>query len=243
LRGNGLDRDLEEAAMATAQHAALDGSRVSFTAEADLSTPMTAFGFVRPRGWRRSQPLNVFPAGKSERMLAALPEAHPEIEYTLLGEVETKGGVLRKARVRRPVVTGGHREFIYGVWEGSVASITTSVRGDESDMEDLFERLRFREIATGVAVESPVDETIRPLRCLKEVGATLLEVRPLSRQVTRTLPRQPGHRVENGEVFRRTEASRDVLLVTPTAAVYASPLGRSDEHVELAASISVTWGE
>lgn len=230
--------------MATATHAALDGSEVSVSADADLSRPMTAFGFVRPDGWRTAQPLNVFPPGKSERVLSTVGRAHPEVDYELLGDVDVNGGVLRMARVRRPVATGGHRQFVYAVWEGSTASITTSVRGDRATMEDLFDRVRFRQVPTGIAVDSPVDDSIRPLRCLKEVGQTLLEIRPLSPVVTRSLPRGRGRRVANGEMFRRTEASRDVLVVTPTAAVYAAPIGNNaDEHVELAADIAVTWGE
>jgi hypothetical protein len=146
------------------------------------------------------------------------------------------------AKVRRPVATGGHREFVYGVWEGSRSSITTSVRGDRAAMEDVFGRLRFREIATGVAVDSPVDESVRPLRCLKEVGRALVEVRPLSPLVTRSLPRGRGREVAHGEMFRRTQASRDVLVVTPTAAVYAAPLDSSDDHVDLAANMAVSWG-
>ena len=228
--------------MATAKHAALDGSEVKVTADADLTRPMTAFGFVRPEGLPAPQPFNVFPAGKSERVLATVRRSHPEIDYDLLGDVDVKGGVLRIARVRRPVATGGHREFVYGVWEGSRSSITTSVRGDRDALEDVFDRLRFREIATGVAVDSPVDESIRPLRCLKEVGRALVEVRPLSPLVTRSLPRGRGREVAHGEMFRRTQASRDVVVVTSTAAVYAAPLDGSDDHVDLAATMAVTWG-
>ena len=231
--------------MATATHAALDGSQVSVTADADLSQPMTAFGFVRPDGWRTSQPLNIFPPGKSERVLSTVGRAHPEVEYELLGDVGLNGGTLRMARVRRPVATGGHREFVYAVWEGGVASITTSIKGDRARMEDLFGRVRFRELSNGVAVDSRVDESIRPLRCLKEIGSSLLEIRPLSPPVTRSLPRRGrGRRVANGEMFRRNETSRDVLVVTPTAAVYAAPIGNNgDEHVELATEIAVDWGE
>jgi hypothetical protein len=228
--------------VATVKHAALDGSEVKVTADADLSRPMSAFGFVRPEGLAGPQPFNIFPAGKSELVLATVRRSHPEIEYDLLGDVDVKGGTLRMARVRRPVATGGHREFVYGVWEGSRSSITTSVRGDRDAMEDMFDRLRFREIATGVAVDSPVDESIRPLRCLKEVGRALVEVRPLSPLVTRSLPRSRGREVAHGEMFRRTQASRDVLVVTSTAAVYAAPLDGSDDHVDLAANMAVTWG-
>jgi hypothetical protein len=228
--------------MGTVKHAGLDGSEVKFTADADLSRPMSAFGFVRPAGLPAPQPFNIFPAGKSERVLATVRQSHPEIDYELLGDVDVHGGVLRMARVRRPVTTGGHREFVYGVWEGSRSSITTSVRGERDAMEDLFDRLRFREIATGVAVDSPVDESIRPLRCLKEVGPALVEVRPLSPLVTRSLPRGRGRSVAHGEMFRRTQASRDVLVVTSTAAVYAAPLDSSDDHVDLAATMAVTWG-
>lgn len=229
--------------MATVRHSALDGSIVSFAAATDLSLPMTAFGFVRPAGWEAAQPLNVFPPGKSERVLATVAEAHPEVEYTRLGETDLNGGVLRMAEVRRPVVTGGDRRFVYAIWEGSTASITTSVRGDSATMEDLFDRLEFHETSTGVVVDSPVDESIRPLRCLKEVGSTLLEVRPLSPQVARSLPRAPGYQVAHGEMFRRTVMSRDVLLVTPTAAVFAVPLRSADEHVELISEMAVSWGE
>jgi hypothetical protein len=228
--------------MATVKHAALDGSEVKVTADADLSRPMTAFGFVRPEGLPAPQPFNIFPAGKSDRVLDTVRRSHPEIDYDLLGDVDVRGGVLRMARVRRPVATGGHREFVYGVWEGSRSSITTSVRGDRDAMEDVFDRLRFREIATGVAVDSPVDESIRPLRCLKEVGRALVEVRPLSPLVTRSLPRGQGREVAHGEMFRRTQASRDVLVVTSTAAIYAAPLDSSDAHVDLAANMAVTWG-
>jgi hypothetical protein len=228
--------------MATVKHAALDGSEVKVTADTDLSKPMTAFGFVRPEGLPAPQPFNVFPAGKSERVLATVERSHPEIEYDLLGDVEVNGGTLRMARVRRPVATGGHREFVYGVWEGSSSSITTSVHGERDTMEDLFDRLEFREIATGVAIDSPVDESVRPLRCLKEVGPALVEVRPLSPLVTRSLPRSRGREVAHGEMFRRTQASRDVVVVTSTAAVYAAPLDGSDDHVDVAANMAVTWG-
>lgn len=231
--------------MATSTHSALDGSQVEFSADADLSQPMTAFGFVRPDGWRTAQPLNIFPPGKSERVLSSVGRAHPEIDYELLGDVDVNGGTLRMARVRRPVATGGHREFVYGVWEGSGASITTSVKGDRATMEDLFDRMRFRELSNGIAVDSPVDESVRPLRCLKEVGRSLLDIRPLTPAVTRTLPRRGrGRAVANGEMFRRNETTRDVIVVTPTAAVCAAPIGNNgDEHVDLATDIAVTWGE
>jgi hypothetical protein len=228
--------------MTTTTHAALDGTPVRFAADADLSLPMTAFGYVRPRGWRTPHPLCVFPAGQSERVRALVDLVHPEIEYTLLGEVDVGGGVLRMARVRRPVATSGHREFVYGAWEGSRSAITTAIRGERRDMEDLFDRLSFRETRIGMAVDSPVDESIRPLRCLKEVGGTLLEVRPLSPAVARAMPRRPGRPAAHGEVYRRNQTSRDVLLVTPTAAVYASPLTTSDAHVALASDIAVGWG-
>lgn len=228
--------------MTTTTHGALDGTPVRFTADADLSLPMTAFGFVRPRGWRTSQPLNVFPAGRSDRVRALVQVVHPEIDYTVLGEVDVGGGVLRMAKVRRPVATSGYRDFIFGAWEGSRSSITTALRGDRSDMEDLFDRLRFRETGIGIAMDSPVDESIRPLRCLKEVGGALVEVQPLSPGVARTMPRRPGRPAAHGEVYRRNGTSRDVLLVTSTAAVYVSPLVTSDAHVELARGLAVSWG-
>ena len=122
--------------MATAKHAALDGSEVKVTADADLTRPMTAFGFVRPEGLPAPQPFNVFPAGKSERVLATVRRSHPEIDYDLLGDVDVKGGVLRIARVRRPVATGGHREFVYGVWEGEPVSISMWQSRGESKEEE-----------------------------------------------------------------------------------------------------------
>jgi len=229
--------------MGNTSHAALDGARVRFQADADLSAPMTASGFVRPRGWRRAQPFNVHPAGRSERIQAAVDDGEFDVEYTVLDDVDHNGGTLRRALVRRPVATGGTREFVLTVWEGSSSSLATSLPGTNPDeVDDLFDRVAFRELRTGIAVDSPVDESVRPLRCLKEVGDTLLEVRPLSPAVTRTLPRQRGRSVDHGEIFRRNQTSRDVLLVTETAAIYAAPLGDHDNHVDLAAEIAVSWG-
>jgi hypothetical protein len=116
------------------------------------------------------------------------------------------------------------------------------VRGDRASMEGLFGRLRFRQVARGIAVDSPVDESIRPLRCLKQVGPALVEVRPLTSTVRRGLPRSVGRRVPAGEMFRRTASSRDVLVVTDTAAVYVAPTGTADDHVDVAAELAVTWG-
>lgn len=228
--------------MATARHVALDGSVVTLSADAEMSSPMTAFGFVRPRGMRTPQPLNIFPPGKSERLLADAPTAFADVDYEVLGEADVHGGVLRMARIRRPTATGGSRELTYGIWEGSTGSISTSVRGDRAAMEDLFGRLRFREVDTGIAVDSPVDESIRPLRCLKQVGPALVEVRPLTTTVRSSLPRAAGRQVPAGEMYRRTETGRDVLVVTETAAVYVAPTGGTDEHVDVAADLSVTWG-
>ena len=228
--------------MATARHVALDGSVVTLSADAEMSSPMTAFGFVRPRGMRSPQPLNIFPPGKSERLLADAPTAFADVDYEVIGEADVHGGVLRMARIRRPTATGGSRELTYGIWEGSTGSISTSVRGDRAAMEDLFGRLRFREVDAGIAVDSPVDESIRPLRCLKQVGPALVEVRPLTTTVRRSLPRAAGRQVPAGEMYRRTETGRDVLVVTETAAVYVAPTGGTDEHVDVAADLSVTWG-
>jgi hypothetical protein len=228
--------------MATARHAALDGSEVTLAADADMSFPMTAFGFVRPRGMRTPQPLNIFPPGKSERLLADAPTAFADVDYDIVGETDVHGGLLRMARIRRPTATGGTRELTYGIWEGTSGSISTSVRGDRAAMEDLFGRLRFRQVARGIAVDSPVDESIRPLRCLKQVGPALVEVRPLTSTVRRGLPRSAGRRVPAGEMFRRTASSRDVLVVTDTAAVYVAPTGTADDHVDVAAELAVTWG-
>jgi len=228
--------------MATARHAALDGSEVTLSADADMSFPMTAFGFVRPRGMRSPQPLNIFPPGKSDRLLADAPTAFAEVDYELLAEADVNGGVLRLARIRRPTATGGARELTYGIWEGTTGSISTSVRGDGAAMEDLFGRLRFRQVVRGIAVDSPVDESIRPLRCLKQVGPALVEIRPLTATVRRSLPRTAGRRVPAGDMYRRTETGRDVLVVTDTAAVYVAPTTSTDEHVDVAAGLSVTWG-
>jgi hypothetical protein len=43
-------------------------------------------------------------------------------------------------------------------------------------------------------------------------------------------------------MYRRTETGRDVLVVTDTAAVYVAPTTSTDEHVDVAADLSVTWG-
>jgi hypothetical protein len=43
-------------------------------------------------------------------------------------------------------------------------------------------------------------------------------------------------------MFRRTASSRDVLVVTDTAAVYVAPTGTADDHVDVAAELAVTWG-
>lgn len=229
--------------MANTSHAALDGARVRFQADADMSAPMTAFGFVRPRGWRRAQPFNVYPAGRADRIQAAVDDGELDIDYTVLDDVAHNGGTLRRALIRRPAPTGGVRELVFSIWEGSRSSLSTSLPGRDADeVDDLFDRVDFREVRTGIAVDSPIDESVRPLRCLKEVGDTLLEVRPLSPAVTRSLPRQRGRSVAHGEIFRRNQTSRDVLLVTETAAVYAAPLGTGDDHVGLTAELSVAWG-
>jgi len=222
---------------------AVDGSRIEINFEADLSTPLSSVAFVNPRGERSAYPIHGYPKRRRTDLLDSLPTDFPEIKYSLYPEVEMNGGVLYGASVRRPVVTGGEREYSFGIWEGDTGCVSTSIKGEHDVLVDLFDRLDLFDTGGGAASRRPVDESIRPVRCLKEiVGFGLVEIKPLTPKVAASLPSDRGFAVEHGELFRVSASRRDgLLLITETASVGVTKVAESDDHLALASTINVTW--
>ena len=224
-------------------HRALDGSPVAVSVDADLGAPLTAFGFAVPRGWRTSQAFNLFPGSRCDELLSSMDSSLPEVEYRLHDEIELEGGRLRLAHVRRPVATGGHRDYTFAAWEDEHASLSTALYGSVADADALFDALEFSPRHRSIAVLSPIDQSIRPLRCLKEIpGHGLLEISPRVPSVESTLPRAAGSAVAGGELYVRTARRPTYVLVTPTAVVTASSTAPGQDTRLLAEELRVDWG-
>lgn len=228
--------------MATVVHRALDGSHVALTVDADLGAPLTAFGFAFPRGWRVSHPFNLFSGSRCDELLGLMEVSYPEIEYRIHDEIPLKDGRLRLAHVRRPVATGGTREYTFAAWEDDHASLSSAVYGTVEDARALFEALDFSPSEGSIAVHSPIDHSIRPLRCLKEIpGHGLLEITPRVPSVEATLPLAAGVRAAGGELYERTARAPVYVLVTETAAVTISAFAPGQDARALAENLDVRW--
>ena len=230
--------------MATVVHRALDGSHVSFSVDADLGAPLTAFGFAFPRGWRVSHAFNLYPGSRCDELLGLMDVSYPEIEYRIHDEIPLKDGRLRLAHVRRPVATGGTREYTFAAWEDDHASLSTAIYGKVKEARALFEALEFSPSGGSIAVHSPIDQSIRPLRCLKEIpGHGLLEISPRVPTVDATLPLTAGAPVAGGELYERTARAPVYVLVTETAAVTISAFATGQDPRALAESLYVRWSD
>jgi hypothetical protein len=229
--------------MGTVVHRALDGSPVTISTAADLDAPLTAFGFAFPAGRRVSQPFNLFPGSRCDELLRLVDDGFPEVEYRVHDEIELAGGRLRAADVRRPVATGGHRRYTFVAWEDEHASLSTALSGTVKDAEALYEALDFEPRDGSIAVLSPIDHSIRPLRCLKEVpGHGLLEISPRVPSVEARLPRAAGAPVAGGDLYGRAGRRQVFVLVTASAVVTVSSTSPGQDTRALAEDVRVEWG-
>lgn len=224
---------------ASTVHLAIDASRVSITATADLSRIATSAGRFTVDGIVRE--VTTQPAGFFDLLVTA-EGLRPTEEY------QYRGGTLRLGQtIHRDAWSRSRRTDTTAVWEaGGWSTAVTGADLDAGTVLTLLDRLDLRPGPEGLAVlpgggiawyDAP--------QLVKEVpGVGLLEVLPLSADTARSLPSWPGTPVAGGELYRDEMAPGVpyLVLVTETALVNVLPdEGGIEAATEGASALSVEW--
>lgn len=223
----------------TVSHVAVDGSRVTIAATADLTAATISVGHYLVDGIVRE--LTTQPSGFFDALVAA-EGLEPTEEY------QYRGGTLRLGRaVYADPVSGTQRVDTTAVWDAAGGSLaTTSSDLDTEAVLALLDRFDLRPAPEGLAVlpTSGVTWYDAPLLVKELPGLALLEVAPLSSDIAGSLPSWPGTPVAGGELYRDELAPGVpyVVLVTETARVNVLPdEGAIEAAADGAAALSVSW--
>ncbi len=227
------------------EHLALDGAVIGIEAQADLSAGATATGWAIVPSLMRAHPFTICPAGHSQAFAD-----HALSNFTAMNIVSTtdyslKGGSLRVAEVEFPTATGGVRTLTIGAWEGRGGCLTTSLVGSAVDrLVEVFDTLRFRERARGLAIDSPITSRPRVPEVIKEVpGIGVLNIQPALPSVLERIPRTRGKATSHGELFRIRATSRALTYVSNSAVVNIDPFEETESPALMAAAqeLRIEW--
>lgn len=209
-------------------HVAIDGGRVHVTSDAPLAAPATSAGRYVVDGVIRE--ITTQGTGFFDVLVAAEGLAPTE-------DYQVRGGALRLGRtVHVDPATGSERVDTTAVWDagdGSLALTTSDL--DTEQVLALLDRLDLRPGPEGLAVlpAGGIGWHDAPQLVKELPGIGLLEVLPLSAEVSGSLPSWPGTPVAGGELYRDEVAPGVpfVVLVTETARVNVLP---DDDGIEAA---------
>jgi hypothetical protein len=227
------------------EHLAIDGSVVSFEADADLTTQATATGWVIVPSLMRAHPFTIYPAGHSAVIEEAVRSYFPAFKILSVEEYSLKAGKLRVAEVKLPTATNGIRELSVGAWEGRSGCLSTSLVGlHRARLVEVFDSLQFNERSRGIAIQSPVTPRPREPMVIKEIPELgVLDVRPAIPSTLERIPKARGQMTAHGEFFRVRATSSALMYVTPSAVVRIDPLDKADTRAMLAVAqeLRVEW--
>jgi hypothetical protein len=226
------------------EHLAIDGSVVSIEAEADLTSKATAAGWAIVPALMQSHPFTLYPPGHSAVMEESA-RAIPGIEVLSTEEYSLKGGTLRVGEIQLPGATGGEYQLTVAAWEGASGCLHTSIIGaNRSLLVEVFDTLRFSERGRGLAVDSPVVAQPRAPEVIKEVPELgILRIRPAVANELERVPKNRGFVADHGELFRLSEASRDLLFVSTSTVVAVKPRSRTQtaDFLDAARRMKIEW--
>lgn len=239
---------------------ALDGSRVEITAPHSFLPGFSSVGLAEMRSLERS---NEFTAGLLElgRQIAESPEIG--VGMTFNRELSLDGGRLLLATGDQPVGPDGAEYWEigpdgrgrqvalhFGIWEGVHHSLFTHIYGGEATvLVRVFEELKITELEDGIVIlpRSPGDLSYsEPVRILKDIpGASLLDIKQLTKETARGIPSAAGTLVPGGELYvhGHDEGSMWLLLAGDSAVTHIIPHAGDplDQVLEVASSLVVTW--
>lgn len=227
-----------------AQYLAIDGSKVSVEADAELDTPVTGTGWAVAPSLMQAHPFTIYPAGHSKVMENAVRENFPDFDLGSEEELSLKGGTLRVGEVEIPR-EGGRRRLTVAAWEGRSGCLTTSLTGAERDrLVEAFDTLQFTDSDRGLAIDSPIVLWPRPPELIQEVpDLGVMAIRPAVASELEHIPRAEGRRTRGGELFRVRSDSHAMLLLGRSAVVRIQPRAAGDlERVsEVVEGLRVEW--
>jgi len=231
------------------EHAMIDGSMLSLSAEVelvDLTVTPDCFGRVHVPVLNEVHRFEVHRPGFGHRMVAEPP---PLPEGTTIGpvnEFSMKGGTLLAVEVAAPHPHGWMRHITVGSWEGTNGCIWTSrSHASIDEIVAIYDSVEFVDSAHGVYFTSPIEPDFRHPSCMKDIGSrALLVIRPLTRERQRQLPAEQGLATVGGALYRVNDTSPAFLLVTQTVHAVIDPLepDLSEEGLlDLARSLTIEW--
>jgi hypothetical protein len=227
------------------EHLAIDGSVITFEAEADLSTKATAAGWAIVPALMRSHPFTISPAGHSAIVEQTVRSSAQAVGIGTVEEYRLKNGSLRLAEVRVPTATHGVRELTVGAWEGETGCLSTSLRGHQRNrLIEVFDTLDFGPRRGGLAIDSPVVAQPRAPEVIKEIPQLgIVSVRPAISSELERVPKARGFATDFGELFRVRKTGNALLFVTRSATVSVTPVGRGEERdlLAIARTLRVEW--
>jgi hypothetical protein len=225
------------------EHLAIDGSVVSIEAEADLTSKATAAGWAIVPALMQSHPFTLYPPGHSAVMEESA-RAIPGIKILSTEEYSLKGGKLRVGEIQLPAATGGEYQLTVGAWEGAGCLHTSLIGANRSLLVEVFDTVRFSQRGRGLALDSPVLAEPRAPEVIKEVPEIgILRIRPAVPNELERVPKNRGFAADHGELFRLSEASRDLLFVSTSTVVSVKPRERTQTaaFLEAARRIKIEW--
>lgn len=232
--------------MQSVSHAMIDGALLRMSAAGDLGLPPDCFGRVRVPALNQAHRFEVHRAGFSYQMERQPP---PLPNGTILGpvsEFSLRGGTLRTIQVDAPHPHGWMRHLTIGSWEGTNGCIWTSKDNSTVDeMVAIYESVEFVDSTNGVYFTSPIEPDFRGPSCLKEIrGDVLLEIWPLTPARINNLPAGDGTPVPGGALYRVSQESSALLLVTDSVQVAIEPLDEKlseAQYMAIVDSLRVDW--
>jgi len=233
--------------MNDATHLMIDGSHLVVSADLDLSSPVSTFGWVYVEALGRAHPFQIQPPGYTYNLEKnVLPLLPSSIEVGPINEFSMKGGILRivEGTVKQQK---GVNQITVGAWEGETGCIWTSrTECAVAQMIGIFDSVDFMSSDDGVCFTSPIDPTLRAPRCIKEIpDFAVVTVTPLIDSEIKRLPGHRGARVNHGDLYRVRRGGASLMLVTASALAIVDPRDRSqfdeDALVDRTAEMEISW--
>lgn len=226
------------------EHRAIDGSRITIEAEADLNSSATASGWAVVPSLMQAHPFVMYPPGHTAVVEETVRREFPHVEVRATEQYSVKGGTLRVAQVEIPTATKEKRTLSVGGWEGKSGCLTTTLVGSAMrQLVEVFDTLRFDETSHGLSILSPIVPWPRPPELFKEIPAIgVLAVRPAIATELERVPRARGFVTNHGELFRVRQSSQALLFVSRSVVASLTPTTKDPRAMLAAASsLRIEW--